>query len=545
MNLLSRCRAAPPRPDGGVLGRLHARGHRGVCSGDPVEREDVHGPGHRLGRPLAGRRRGRRRGTRYRLLETIRQYGEERLADWGETDALYAPARPLLRRLSARATEHSYGPDQLVWARQIKLEQDNIRSALARAIDTGDAALAVQLVANHPHHHGYGGTGEVFEIDVPACECSNCQSATEEPGLSPGADGRCIGMPYMGGDYDRADELRRQALDADRLTRDDGSPATGRDGHLQPDRRCCLAAGDYAGRRVRLRRGQPNWRDADGYPGLAAIYLAYGVNTCDCSGAAEAQNLTAKAEEARRAGPPIRDACGDRHHPQLLALALVDARSRTRPRRLFEEGIERSADTWRGSSSGSSPHAWSPAGYQDWNLTLNLGRSLDATWSAGSWPAAGRAVPGTVCARARRESARGRRCPAGSGLRAFQARGRPTPAPGQRSGSRTRRPQRQLRLDGAARDVGDIVAAALGDERARELRADREAAMSMDEAVYYALANIDPASSPVRSLASTGEHRAPPHRRPGRRHRPRRPQLRSATAPVRRTHRSSPDRSPR
>ena len=37
-------------------------------------------------------------GTRYRLLETIRQYGEERLADWGETDTLVIRHAALLYR---------------------------------------------------------------------------------------------------------------------------------------------------------------------------------------------------------------------------------------------------------------------------------------------------------------------------------------------------------------------------------------------------------------------------------------------------------------
>jgi hypothetical protein len=41
------------------------------------------------------------------------------------------------------------------------------------------------------------------------------------------------------------------------------------------------------------------------------------------------------------------------------------------------------------------------------------------------------------------------------------------------------------------RETGDIVAAAVGDERRQELRA-AGAAMSTDEAISYALANIDP-----------------------------------------------------
>ena len=43
----------------------------------------------------------------------------------------------------------------------------------------------------------------------------------------------------------------------------------------------------------------------------------------------------------------------------------------------------------------------------------------------------------------------------------------------------------------ALREAGDLVSAALGEQRRQELRAEG-AAMSMDEAVTYTLANVDP-----------------------------------------------------
>ena len=53
----------------------------------------------------------------------------------------------------------------------------------------------------------------------------------------------------------------------------------------------------------------------------------------------------------------------------------------------------------------------------------------------------------------------------------------------------------------ALHETGDLVAAALGDDRRRELRAEG-AAMSMDEAISYALANIDPKllTGPIASI---------------------------------------------
>ena len=69
-----------------------------ICSGDPVERDAVMD----LVAGLVARSlvvaEDRDMGTRYRLLETIRQYGEERLADCRETEAMQARHVDVLRR---------------------------------------------------------------------------------------------------------------------------------------------------------------------------------------------------------------------------------------------------------------------------------------------------------------------------------------------------------------------------------------------------------------------------------------------------------------
>ena len=120
-------------------------------------------------------------GTRYRLLETIRQYGEERLADCGETEALQVRHFAFYAQFSAHAAEKTYGPDQLVWARQIQLERDNFLAALANAVDSGDASAAVALVASYPIQYGAARTtGEILVVDVtPALAIPG---ASEQPG---------------------------------------------------------------------------------------------------------------------------------------------------------------------------------------------------------------------------------------------------------------------------------------------------------------------------------------------------------------------------
>ncbi len=159
-----------------------------VCSGDPIEREEVMD----LVTGLVARSlvvaEDSGPGTRFRMLETIRQYGEERLADWGETDDLLIRHARFYADLSARAAEHYYGPDQIAWARQINLERDNIRAALATAIDTANASAGRTACGQPPHHHGYGGTGEVFELADAGFARTRHAECPRRSRISPRAD---------------------------------------------------------------------------------------------------------------------------------------------------------------------------------------------------------------------------------------------------------------------------------------------------------------------------------------------------------------------
>ena len=53
--------------------------------------------------------------TRYRLLETIREYGEERLVEHGETDALRDRHARYYAEYALRCHEGLWGPEQIAW----------------------------------------------------------------------------------------------------------------------------------------------------------------------------------------------------------------------------------------------------------------------------------------------------------------------------------------------------------------------------------------------------------------------------------------------
>ena len=86
--------------------------------------------------------------TRYRLLETIRQYGEERLRQADQAGRWRARHAGYYAGLLGRVRDHARDPDQeLFWAVRLGAEQDNLLAAWSWAIGTGDVDIAFQMLA--------------------------------------------------------------------------------------------------------------------------------------------------------------------------------------------------------------------------------------------------------------------------------------------------------------------------------------------------------------------------------------------------------------
>jgi predicted ATPase len=86
--------------------------------------------------------------TRYRLLETIRQYGEQRLNEAGDTEQWRARHAgyyaDLLRQIRDRTDKPG---DEVFWAVRVSAEQDNLLAAWSWAIGTGNAGAAFSILA--------------------------------------------------------------------------------------------------------------------------------------------------------------------------------------------------------------------------------------------------------------------------------------------------------------------------------------------------------------------------------------------------------------
>ncbi|GAA2129524.1 BTAD domain-containing putative transcriptional regulator [Actinomadura napierensis] len=86
-------------------------------------------------------------GPRYRMLETIRAYGTERLAEAGEERAVRRAHADCFVALAEEAEPHLYRAEQLDWLRRLTAEHDNVSAALRWTISAGDAATALRFCA--------------------------------------------------------------------------------------------------------------------------------------------------------------------------------------------------------------------------------------------------------------------------------------------------------------------------------------------------------------------------------------------------------------
>ncbi|MFJ5664953.1 BTAD domain-containing putative transcriptional regulator [Micromonospora chalcea] len=84
---------------------------------------------------------------RFRMLETIREYGLERLAAAGETAGARVAHAAYFRELVRTAEPHLRTAGQLPWLRLLEAERENIVGALHYACDAGDADTALRIGA--------------------------------------------------------------------------------------------------------------------------------------------------------------------------------------------------------------------------------------------------------------------------------------------------------------------------------------------------------------------------------------------------------------
>ncbi len=120
---------------------------------------------------------------RYRLLETIRQFAAERLAE-GEAEAAAVAVAHCQHFLEVAETAapHLEGPDQGTWLARLDAEHANLRRAAERAASDPDATLQILRfgAALHPYWMARAIPTEEVRLIVPVLERADAQ---QDPGL--------------------------------------------------------------------------------------------------------------------------------------------------------------------------------------------------------------------------------------------------------------------------------------------------------------------------------------------------------------------------
>jgi predicted ATPase/DNA-binding SARP family transcriptional activator len=100
---------------------------------------------------------------RFRMLQTLNQYGRERLVERGDADATFARMAAHLAELCARSRDAFRGIDQREWFREVDVELDNIRTAFEWTLGAEEKELAVTIASELTFYRWVaGGSAEGF-----------------------------------------------------------------------------------------------------------------------------------------------------------------------------------------------------------------------------------------------------------------------------------------------------------------------------------------------------------------------------------------------
>jgi predicted ATPase/class 3 adenylate cyclase len=147
--------------------------------------------------------------TRYRLLETIREYGEERLIEFDEVELIRTTHADYYCSLVDEISAEMAGPHQIEAARQLAAEHDNILAAVQHALDTRDADLALQVLCKLPPPPSQFG----YPVFLPVEAVLALPGAEDHP-LYPRAWGIAAIFRAAHGDVETARDACQEALGA-------------------------------------------------------------------------------------------------------------------------------------------------------------------------------------------------------------------------------------------------------------------------------------------------------------------------------------------
>lgn len=167
--------------------------------------------------------------SRYRLLDTLRQYGRERLVRRGATEEVRRRHSAYYAELADQLTPLAPGPVPTQWLDRFEEERANLHSAVAWASGNGTATAASVIISGAWllwMLHGPLGEGrELVETALRSDE------GIADEGIAPPIRARLLygaaAFALAQGDLDRATEAGRECLELSRGHGDDRAAGWG------------------------------------------------------------------------------------------------------------------------------------------------------------------------------------------------------------------------------------------------------------------------------------------------------------------------------
>lgn len=134
-------------------GSLDLDAAEAVCSDEGIDREEILDLVTELVDKSVLLREEHRTAVRYRMLDTLRTYGRERLAAAGEEAVRLGRHRDYYRGLAADARAALFGPAQVQWFARLQLEHANLRTALEGCLaEPGQTGHGLEMAADLLYH---------------------------------------------------------------------------------------------------------------------------------------------------------------------------------------------------------------------------------------------------------------------------------------------------------------------------------------------------------------------------------------------------------
>jgi non-specific serine/threonine protein kinase len=186
-----------------------------VCAGEPLERGDVLGLLSGLvDKSLVLAEEQISGYMRYGMLDTLREYAAERLAQAGEKPDLLRRQAAHFLVLVETAELHLQGPEQAAWLERLEQEHENLRAALRWCVEHGRVEQGLRLGASlwrFWHIRGHLSEGREHLAAVLALARAGMPAGSRTAALAGALNGAGV-LALRQGDYAAARSLLEESL---------------------------------------------------------------------------------------------------------------------------------------------------------------------------------------------------------------------------------------------------------------------------------------------------------------------------------------------